>query len=213
MEPKILKDTGNGQPDLRQAVSEGLLYAHSRLNANTAKTLEAASFLYALIELLSESGIITIEGLDERKQAVGCRLAEEFKQKSMGAMLQDPEYDKYNFNQETTIDCEARIHRCRGACCRIPFALSKQDIHEGIVRWDLGRPYLIEHGDGGYCIHMKGSTHTCGIYQNRPVPCRAFNCSGDERIWLDFANMVENPDINRNDWPECLGRKETPDDH
>jgi hypothetical protein len=45
MEPKILKDTGNGQPDLRQAVSEGLLYAHSRLNANTAKTLEAASIL------------------------------------------------------------------------------------------------------------------------------------------------------------------------
>lgn len=37
------------QPDLRhnlrQEVAEGLLYAHSRLNANTSKTLETASFL------------------------------------------------------------------------------------------------------------------------------------------------------------------------
>ena len=41
--------------DLRQEVAEGLLYAHSRLNANTGKTLEAASFLYALVELLSDS--------------------------------------------------------------------------------------------------------------------------------------------------------------
>jgi hypothetical protein len=31
--------------DLRQEVAEGLLYTHSRLNANTSKTLEASSFL------------------------------------------------------------------------------------------------------------------------------------------------------------------------
>ncbi len=35
---------------LRERVSEGLLHAHGRANANTAKVLEAASFLYALIE-------------------------------------------------------------------------------------------------------------------------------------------------------------------
>ena len=158
MPQKKPQASDNGHPDLRQAVSEGLLYAHSRLNANTAKTLEASSFLYALVELLSESGVITIKELDERKQAVGRRLAEEFKQKNMGAMLQEPEYDKYNFNQETAIDCEARIHHCRGACCRIPFALSKQDIREGVVRWDLGRPYLIDHGNEGYCNHLKQDT-------------------------------------------------------
>jgi Fe-S-cluster containining protein len=212
MQQKKPKASDNGTPDLRQAVSEGLLYAHSRLNANTAKTLEASSFLYALVELLSESDIITIEELDERKQAVGRRLAEEFKQKNMGAMLQDPEYDKYNFSLETTIDCEARIHSCRGSCCRIPFALSKQDIREGVVRWDLGRPYLIEHGIDGYCNHLKRNTLGCSIYENRPVPCRAFDCRSDKRIWLDFANMVINPDINRDDWPECLVQKETPDE-
>lgn len=196
----------------RLAVSEGLLYAHSRLNANTAKTLETASFLYALVELLSESGIIAIEQLDERKKIVGRRLADEFKQKNMGAMLQDPEYDKYNFNLEVAIDCQNRIQHCRGSCCRIPFALSKQDIHEGIVRWELGRPYLIEHGQDGYCNHWRRDTHRCGIYANRPVPCRGFDCRKDERIWLDFANMVANPEINRDDWPQCLARRESPNE-
>ena len=56
--------------DIRQEVAEGLLYAHSRLNTNTGKTLEAASFLYALVELLSEKGVISVEELDGRKKIV-----------------------------------------------------------------------------------------------------------------------------------------------
>ena len=43
--------------DLRSEVAEGSLYIHSRLNANTTKTLEATAFLYALIELLEEKGL------------------------------------------------------------------------------------------------------------------------------------------------------------
>ncbi len=40
------------------------VYTHTRINANTSKTLEAASFLYTLIELLIEKGILTVEELD-----------------------------------------------------------------------------------------------------------------------------------------------------
>ncbi len=72
------------QYDLRREVTEGLLYAHSRLNANTSKTLEGASFLYALVELLGEKGIITIEELDERKRIVRERLLEQFRQNVSG---------------------------------------------------------------------------------------------------------------------------------
>ena len=46
---------------IHQDLSSGLLYTHSCINANTTKTLEVASFLYALIELLSEKGLLTIE--------------------------------------------------------------------------------------------------------------------------------------------------------
>ena len=89
---------------LRREIVEGLLYAHSRLNANTTKTLEASSFLYAIIELLNERGIITIGELDERKRTVAQRLSERFRKNGNGVMLQDPEYDKYRFDGEGEID-------------------------------------------------------------------------------------------------------------
>lgn len=44
-----------------EGISSGLLYTHSRINSNTAKNMETASFLYVLIELLNEKGILTIE--------------------------------------------------------------------------------------------------------------------------------------------------------
>ena len=104
-------------------IAEGLLYTHSRLNTNTSKTLEASAFLYALVELLSEKGLITIDELDERKQAVGQRLLEQFRQSENGVMLQEPEYDKYAFPHGAQIDCEKRVHLCKASCCRLPFAL------------------------------------------------------------------------------------------
>ena len=190
--------------DLRQEVAEGLLYTHSRLNANTAKTLEAASFLYGLVELLNERGLITIEELDERKGAVAQRLAAQLGAQGTGVMLQDPEYDKYAFEGEAQIDCASRLHLCHAACCRLPFALSKQDVREGVIRWDLGQPYLIAQGDDGYCCHLDRGTCRCTVREHRPVPCRAYDCRQDQRIWLDFERMVPNPAIVRDDWPHCL---------
>lgn len=193
---------------LRQDVAKGLLYAHSRLNANTSKTLEAASFLYALVELLSEKGLLTVEELDQRKRVVGQRLAEQFRVNGNGVMLQDPEYDKYAFDQEVGIDCADRVHECRAACCRLPFALSRQDVREGIVHWDLGRPYLIAHDGNGTCGHLDPTTRACSVWAHRPVPCRAFDCRQDERIWLDYENAIINPDVSGDDWPQCIAQVE-----
>lgn len=69
-------ETKNGKlsvalEELRHELIGGLLYTHSRANSNTNRILEAASFLYALIEILKEKGIITIEELDERNVKVG----------------------------------------------------------------------------------------------------------------------------------------------
>ena len=208
MDPINQNDTPSRIDNFRRQVADGLLYAHSRLNANTGKTLEAASFLYALVELLSEKGVISVAELDERKRIVGSRLAEEFQAKAMGALLQDPEYDKYNFKQAVAINCSERVHLCHGACCRIPFALSKQDIQEGIIHWELGQPYLIAHGSDGYCEHFDRKCFGCTVYERRPVPCRGFDCRRDNRIWQDFEKSIVNPDIHREDWPRCLAHKE-----
>lgn len=190
--------------NLRQSIAEGLLYTHSRLNANQRKTLEASSFLYALVELLDEKGLLTIEELDERKAAVAQRLTEQLRREGTGTLVQDPEYDKYNFPHGAQIDCEKRVHLCKGSCCRLPFALSKQDIREGIVHWDLGQPYVIEHNAEGYCTHMDCHTRACTIYAHRPAPCRGYDCRSDQRIWLDFEQMIPNPALERPDWPACL---------
>src|SRR5689334_21860770 len=80
---------------LRSDVAAGLMYAHGRENANTSKVLEVASFSYALIELLMERGVISVEELDERKKQVGQRLAEKFAEKGMGVALTNDEQDKY----------------------------------------------------------------------------------------------------------------------
>jgi hypothetical protein len=192
---------------IRNEISQGLLYTHSRLNANTSKTLEVASFLYALIELLEEKGLISIEALDARKRAVGERLAEQFRQSGNGVLFQEPEYDKYTCEQEVEIDCQHRLHLCRAACCRLPFALSKQDVREGVVQWELGQPYMIAQNGRGYCCHLDCNTFGCTVYEHRPVPCRAFDCRHDQRIWLDFERMIVNPAIERLDWLQWLAEQ------
>lgn len=58
IQPEDQSCTPDHSHDIRQEVTEGLSYTHSRLNVNTTKTLETSSFLYALIELLSERGLV-----------------------------------------------------------------------------------------------------------------------------------------------------------
>ncbi|MCZ7362148.1 MAG: YkgJ family cysteine cluster protein [Candidatus Methanoperedens sp.] len=181
--------------DQLHEVAEGLLYTHTRINSNTAKTLEAASFLYALIEILTEKGMLSIEELDERKKQVAERLVKKFVESGMGLMYQDPEEDKYVFESESFVDCGSRLHACRAICCKLPFALSKQDVKEGIVRWEFRRPYLIAHSEDGYCVHLDRTTFQCTVREHRPVPCRGFGCQDNERwhVWADHEKMILNP--------------------
>ncbi len=199
--------------NLRNSVADGLLYTHSRLNANQRMTTEAASFLYALVELLSEGGLLSIDELDARQKVVAQRLAEQVRREGSGALFQDPEYDKYAFEYEAKVDCADRLHACKAACCRLPFALSRQDVREGIVLWELGQPYMIEHDGDGYCTHIDGANCACTIYTNRPAPCRGFDCRQDGRIWLDFDRMIPNPLLERPDWPYCLSQAEAEAHH
>ncbi|KAF5420510.1 MAG: hypothetical protein C5S41_13400 [Candidatus Methanomarinus sp.] len=182
---------------LQNDISRGLLYTHTRINANTTKTLEATSFLYALIELLNEKGILSIEELDERKKQVAQRLMTKFIESGIGLMHQDSEYDKYTFKHEVRVDCQSRLHICKAVCCRFPFALSRQDVEEGIINWEFGRPYLIAHGEDGYCVHLDRETYTCTVREHRTVPCRGFDCRDNEKwkVWLDYEKGVINPEL------------------
>lgn len=188
--------------ELRGDVVLGLLYVHHQLGANTGKALEASSFLYALTELLIERGVITEKELNERKIVVAKRLAEKFREMGMGAAFQEEEQDKYGID-DVQIDCEERKHLCKTACCKMSFALSRQDIKEGIVKWDLGNPYMIAKKEDGYCVHLEKAGYGCRIWKNRPVPCRAYDCRNDRRIWIDFGKRIVNPEL-----PEIFERED-----
>ncbi len=150
----------------RMTFSSGLLYTHIRINDNTKKAMESASFLYALVELLNEKGIVSIEELGEQKKQVAERLVRKFTKSGIGLMYQDPEYDKYAFEHEAKVDCQSRLHICKAICCKFPFTLSRQDVDERIIRWDFGRPYLIAHDTDGILCSFRSEdllmfcTHT-----------------------------------------------------
>jgi len=180
---------------LRQEIAGGLLYCHDRANSNTSKTLEITAFAFALIDLLIEKGLLTEEELNERKHKAAARLVEKFNNDGMTVAIQDSNVDKYKFDAAPKIDCENRIHLCKAACCRMRFPLSPQDLEEGIVKWELPRPYLISRGADGYCSHLERGSCGCTVYANRPLPCRAYDCRQDQRIWADFENKVVSPEL------------------
>jgi Fe-S-cluster containining protein len=182
---------------LRLATAKGLRYCHQRVNANTSKSLENASFLYALVELLAEKGMLRIEELDERKKIIAERLVENFKEKGLGLMYQDPEIDKYSFDKVADIDCSRHTAACKAICCKFPFALSRQDIEEGRIKWDFGQPYLIAHDEDGYCAHLNRETFECTVREYRPVPCRGFDCRNNRRwkVWQDFDRQMVNTEL------------------
>jgi len=185
-------------------VVRGLLYAHNRANANTAEVHAANSTVEALVDLLVEQGVLDRETLESRRQGASDRLQREYHERGMGVAVQEFEGSKYRFEGTPEIDCDNRIPLCGAACCKLPFALSREDITEGVVSWDLGRPYMIAHGPDHACVHLDRETRRCGVYAQRPIPCRGYDCRKDTRIWLDFDNRVVNPRINDPDWPQCL---------
>lgn len=184
--------------DIKDVLAEGLLYTHTRINDATKRALESSSFLYALIELLDEKGLLSIEELDERKNQVAERLVKNFTSSGIGMMYQDPEFDKYSFPNKAHVDCDSCLSACKAMCCKLPFALSRQDVEEGIIRWEFGRPYMIAHDDDGYCVHLDRQTYKCTVHDHRPVPCQGFNCKENEkwRIWSSHEEKRINPEIH-----------------
>lgn len=100
----------------------------------------------------------------------------------------NPVPDKYALHDLPRIDCEARLSLCQARCCTLSFALSRQDVLEGLLRWDKRLPYRIARADNGYCVHNQRCV--CEVYAQRPAPCRSYDCRQDPRIWIDFEQRI-----------------------
>jgi Fe-S-cluster containining protein len=204
-----MNDNEQPQPSTAE-VLRGLIYAHNRANANTAAAHEATAMLRALVELLVERGVIDGESFQARRDQASEQLRREYLERGMAVAMQEFGVSKYEFKGGAEIDCENRLHLCKAACCRLPFALSKQDVQEGVVKWDLGQPYMNAREAEGYCTHLEKGTCRCTVYQHRPIPCRGYDCRQDKRIWVNFERRVINAHVTDADWPQCLGLQAEP---
>ncbi len=57
---------------------------------------------------------------------------------------------------------------------------------------------MIAHDkDDGYCVHLDRENYQCTVRENRPVPCRGFDCRTSNRwnVWLDFENSLINAEL------------------
>jgi Fe-S-cluster containining protein len=101
--------------------------------------------------------------------------------------------DKY---EETSPDvpCEELLPICQARCCAMRFSLSTQDLDEGIIRWDYGKPYVIrQRASDGYCVHNDPTTRFCTVREARPRVCRSYDCRDDLRVWLDYEARIPAP--------------------
>lgn len=109
--------------------------------------------------------------------------------------------DKYALPPQDGPPCMELIPICRGRCCQFDHALSSQDLDEGVIEWDRGKPYLIKHGADGFCVHFDRDGRGCGEYAHRPALCRTYDCRKDPRIWIDYEQKIPAP-IGVEDLPE-----------
>jgi Fe-S-cluster containining protein len=91
------------------------------------------------------------------------------------------------------IDCESRLPLCQARCCSFAVMLSRQDLAEGELTWDIDRPYVLARGPDGYCGHLGRDDAHCQRYDHRPATCRSYTCRTDRRVWIDFDARIPAP--------------------
>ncbi len=182
-----------GQLDqLEKDLAGGLQFTNMLTSINQEKITEQSVLLNSLVELLISKGIIHVHELEQRKKGVAESLSKEERLPSV-QLIDAP--DKYSNNHDVKVDCAERLPICKGACCKLWFALSVQDLAEGVVKWNYSLPYGIAQEPDGYCRHFDKANCQCAIYENRPLVCRGYSCAEDKRIWLDFEKKILNPEL------------------
>jgi Fe-S-cluster containining protein len=157
-------------------------------SARTAQIVaEHAIVLDALLQILRARG-----DLGEGHLAWLERLREHAHLAATPAIELDTTVDKYTI-EGADIDCASRMHLCHGRCCSFTIKLSRQDLVEGKLAWQLDQPYLLAKTPLGHCTNMDPDTGGCGAYAHRPAVCRTYDCREDARVWLDFEQRIPAP--------------------
>jgi Fe-S-cluster containining protein len=183
-----IQEEGQTQEPLRKDLDAGLRFLHFMGMQTKQDIIDVTSRLFALIEELIASGQLDLRSFEERWLRL--REKEEVRTRQRAHVQVSDPGDKYNLTDLPQVDCGSIMHICEGRCCKLPFPLSFQDLDERVVQWDYSTPYLIRKGPDGYCVHFDRDNGHCLVYENRPAPCRTYDCREDKRIWADFEKRI-----------------------
>lgn len=164
-------------------------YAHNATSRVSTRLSESEHYLFSMLDILLEKGLITQEELEEKMANVKDEIEKRNQQFKSSAQIF---VDDGSPVIEPDINCAERLHICKAACCSLRFPISVQDIDAGHVKWDYARPYQIRQSPEGKCVHLEEGSCACQVYHHRPKVCRSYSCRDDKRIWLDFDNMILN---------------------
>jgi Fe-S-cluster containining protein len=169
--------------ELERQVEAGGMFSHAVLAQEANRADQNEAIVRGLVELLIQREVVTPEELVAAVDAVRTET-------DIGIAIRvDREGSEL---VGTPVDCASRLPVCHAVCCRLRFPLTVEEVESGLMKWDLGRPYFNRHGADGYCHQIDGETLGCGVYEQRPAPCRQYSCAEDARIWKDFEAMEIN---------------------
>lgn len=177
--------------EIERQVERGSMFTHTAIGRNALRVGEVEAFLYGLIDVLMEKGLVDSEDLQAATEKVRSQLARDGDVPNAGVSLRI-DAPKEALHPDVQVDCAERMHICKAICCKLDFALTAEEVEAGEVKWDLGRPYHIRHCAQGFCVHNDRPTGNCGVYTDRPTICRTYSCAKDKRIWKDFERMELN---------------------
>ncbi len=190
-----MSDNGSGPSgewmtsELRAEFERGLQFDHLMMIVTQNQTYETLAVVKALAEVLIQKGLVT----DKEMAGPLERTREEVAKLNLPRVHLAELGDKYAAGVAAEIDCAGRIELCQARCCMMRFFLTKQDLDEGVARWDYGNPYLIRQEADGYCGHWNREGGGCTIHAQRPYVCRGYDCRQDKRVWIDFEQRIPAP--------------------
>jgi len=82
---------------------------------------------------------------------------------------------------DAVIDCRRRIRECRAACCTLTFALTRDEAQKRIIRHNPEKPFFISRNTDGYCTHLDRNSMECTVWNDRPLRCSRYDCTGDKQ--------------------------------
>jgi Putative zinc- or iron-chelating domain len=176
---------------LERQLERGGVRTQTLFNRTFERLSEVEAMLLGLIDVLLARKVVTEAEIEPAVRRIEEQVAARGEEpvEAVGLRMDDAAAAA---RPEAVVDCAARMHVCHAVCCKLAVKLDAAEVESGRLRWDLGRPYYLRKEADGRCTHQDRATGGCGVYADRPKPCRQYSCANDGRIWKDFDRMILN---------------------